>query len=240
LDEEEGRGEFVLENERPVQRKFTECDIRQIVARAAGERCPEYAEVFARFGLTTEAGNRLQRHLAKIHLASLEAGVAVQQVLDARWRYDQQLKKLLHERDYRRYREYELMKPALHEYGEVADASAKAGLPLDPALKDAVAGLLWQARAYTYRSSHGRFDSLPDGAVGESNGVEYLVKGRLELAESVKRFASLAEEQNLPAPARLAVANHLTAKMEEMQRAIDAFRSRPKPVANTIAPPRSQ
>ena len=90
-----------------MMKRLLEYSFREIVSKAANERGSEYARVFQQAGLATEVSDRLQRHLAKIHLASLEAEVAIQQVLDARLKYDQQLNTVLDEEQYGRYRRYE-------------------------------------------------------------------------------------------------------------------------------------
>jgi hypothetical protein len=240
LDEQEHQGEFVLENERPLRRKFIEYDLRGTIARAAAERCSEYTQVFARFGIPSEDSGRLQRHLAKIHFASLEAEVAIQQVLDAQWRYDQRLRKLLDGKAYASYREYELMKPAVREYDEMANAAAKRGIRLDPTLRDEVVRLLHDVSAYTHRPAYGPFDPLPDGAVGESNVIDHVSRRQSQLAEKSRQFLLVAEERGLPIAVRLASSNHFSAKMSEMQAAIDVLRHRPERNRNRRASPRLQ
>ena len=84
LDERQSRGEFILQNERPLMRRSQERHFASIAANALAANAVEYNRVFADLGIDTEISRQLQSHLAKIERASVEAESAIRQLLDAR------------------------------------------------------------------------------------------------------------------------------------------------------------
>lgn len=228
LVEQARRGEFILIYEKPVVKKLIAYDTREVAAKAALKRGAEYQQVFARFGLTSEISARLQRHLAKIHLASLEAEVAIQQVMDARLNYQEQLEKLLGEAAYHRYRQYELRKPAILEYEKLHQLAANEGRPLDAVGQEVIISLIQEVEAYTQSFWHGPFDYLPIGAFGADNVRAKIATERQELAKKVRQLLEKAAEQQLPEGVRAAISKYYSNAMDRMQVAIENVGTRPR------------
>jgi hypothetical protein len=119
MEKRRTQGEYILQNERPTTKKFLEHDFGEIVSQAAAQRATEYNQLFAQAEVAPEAAEQLKVHVAKIHRASLEAEVAIQQVLQARRDYNERLHSTMSEQNYKSYRQEEEAKPAIREYQEL-------------------------------------------------------------------------------------------------------------------------
>ncbi|MCI0538227.1 MAG: hypothetical protein L0Z50_23720 [Verrucomicrobiales bacterium] len=166
MEKRRAQGEYILQNERPTTRKFLDYDFGEIVAQATADNAGEYDQLFAQTGVAPESAEQLKAHLAKIHRASLEATVAIQQILQARQDYDERLRSTMNEENYQRYRQVEEAKPAHREYEEFQRFVEQQNTALDPQHEQALVGLVQTTQAYTSKSWHGPFDGLPQPVLG--------------------------------------------------------------------------
>jgi hypothetical protein len=198
MEKRRAQGEYILQNERPTTRKFLDHDFAQIVAQAAAEKAPEYDQLFAQMGVSPEVTEQLRTHVAKIHRASLEAEVAMQQILQARRDYDQRLRSTLSEENYQQYRHHEEAKPALREYQEFQRFVTEQKIALDPQHEPALVGLLQTTQAYTSRSWHGPFDGLPEPIFGAENVIPAEERKIAEITERAGRVLEFSAQAGVP------------------------------------------
>jgi hypothetical protein len=225
MEKRRAQGEYILQNERPTTRRFLDHDFGEIVAQAAADRATEYDQLFAETGVAPEAAEPLKTHLAKIHRASLEATVAIQQILQARHDYDERLRSTMSEENYQRYRQVEEAKPAQREYQELQKFAAQQNNPLDPDHEQALLGLLQAAQAYTMVSYHGPFDDLPQPIIG----AEAIPGEERRIAEITDRFSQLLElssQAGIPDGYRNLLENYYTGKIQQRRGFIEDLKTR--------------
>jgi hypothetical protein len=124
--------------------------------------------IFTEFGLDSKLIRQLERHRAKIQLASLEAEMVIQQLLTARYDYDQRIRAILNPAQYNQYRQFEASRPAAQEFGFFQQYAWHRGVAVELALQQSIIDFLQRCQAYTDLSWHGPYDGLPDPAYGDT------------------------------------------------------------------------
>lgn len=193
--------EYVLLLERPTTQRLTAYDFEHLAAQQAQTRAAEDERMFAELGLTTADCEDLKLRLAKIYKASLQAGIAMQQLLIARKDYDIRLHELFPDQRYDRYREYELSRKSSGEVSRFRAFLEQQHLTLDSASEVTIARLIRELRTYTQHSWHGPFDGLPQVAVGNDEVVAQLESRTEDLARNgsalLNRAANLGISDSL-------------------------------------------
>ena len=232
MNERAKKGEYILQFERPTDRKFTDSAVKDMVSRMASNNAPELRAVFAQVGISPEKSQQLETHYKKIMLASVDAEMGIQQVLTARWDYDRRMRSLLSDEGYVRYRQYEELKPAIRECGILEDYAQKKSIPLDARYQQQVVALMQQAQAYTENSWHGAYEGLPQPAVGEEAVISQLEQQISQIKEAANLLKQRASEVGLPEEYFNLLDAYYTERAQMKQNTIDRIKNPPVPVAS--------
>jgi hypothetical protein len=187
LQQRRAEGEYILKFERPTTKKFLQHDFAQLAAETAQQYASNYDRVFAEMGIDPITADQLKIHASKIHRATLEVDVAIQQVLHARNDYDSRIRSSVSEEQYTRYRQYEESRPAVREYENLASFAKANGVEqLDPLEQQTLVDLIQETKAH-HLSYHLPYDGLPHPAVGTASVT----------ALGERRYKDLVEKSNL-------------------------------------------
>jgi hypothetical protein len=192
------KGEYILQFERPTDRKVMESAVEAFAARMASNNTPGLSNMFSKLGVSTEHSRLLVDHAHKIMVASLQAEEAISQVLRARVEYDHRLRSILSNDAYAQYRQFEALKPALREYLLFEGFAAQNKVALDPAYRAQVVSYIQQAQAYTELTFHGPYDPLTPVAVGQEMVMNGLTKQMNQLIEAANLVKGQTSEAHLP------------------------------------------
>ncbi|PYJ82485.1 MAG: hypothetical protein DME22_18600 [Verrucomicrobia bacterium] len=232
MNERAKQGEYILQFERPTDRKFTDSAINDMVSRMASNNAPELRSTFAQLGITPEKSVQLETHYQKIMLASLDAEMAIQQVLTARHDYDKRVRALLSDEHYATYRQYEESKPASREYAILEEYSREKSIPIDPEYQQRVIALMQQAQAYTETSWHGAYEGLPEPAVGDEAVINQLEQQISQIKEAVNLLKQKAAEVGFPEEYLNLLDAYYRERAQIKQNTIDTIKNRLAPVAS--------
>lgn len=214
LEQRERQGEFVLQNERPTVRRFLEADFRAITQARFESDKPKYDEHFRAAGLTPSVSLRLQRHVQKIHQGALEAELAVSQVLDARHKYNESLKKSLSAAAYDNYREWELSKHADQEFLLFLNSVDSAHLAKITANdRTTILRHFKESEALSIRSSRGPFDDLPELAIGKEAVLKSTVQRQNRLLGAVRKLGLAMQSEGVSDFAQISVVNYYSNRL---------------------------
>lgn len=227
MNERSRNGEFILEMERPTDRKATESAIGDLVLRMSSNNAPALERIFSKLALPQEFSDQLKAHQAKIQKASLEAEMAVQQLLIARHEYDKRIRSVLDDTQYAEYREFEQRRPAAREYESLQEFSKSSGLELDPALQDQLINLISEAGAFTLKYAHGPYDGLAAVAVTDDTVIQGLSDDMTRIASNAQRISDIVREVDLPASASDLIRRYYEDRVEEKRRAIEGVLTHP-------------
>jgi len=226
MEKRRAHGEYILQNERPTTRKFLDYDFREIVSQASADAATEYDQLFAEMGVASDVAEQLKTHLAKIHRASLEATVAIQQILQAREDYDKRLRSTLSEEDYQYYRQKEESKPAIREYQDFQNFANQQNTALSPEHEQALVGLIQTTRAYTKGSHHGPFDGLPQPTTLNAESVIPAEERNLaEITERMSQLLDVAPHAGLPEEYRTLLERYYAGKLQERRDFLEGLRT---------------
>lgn len=175
-------GEFILSNESPFLRKVRLYHYKKMAESELTNNSANYSQKFSQLGIDPEKSGHLQAHLAKIHQASLEAEESIAQLLDARMKYDEQVRALMGPEQYSNYRQYEESKPAREESEHINKALTSQKLALDGAGLQAIAAVVHASGAAPSGRWHGPYDDLPDVRMGADETKGWMIDeiGRLK------------------------------------------------------------
>jgi len=196
------------------------------VEQTAAEMDAEYSNVFFQLGVEEHA-ERFKSNLVQLHRKAIAAGEPMLDLLHARIAYDRDVRKLLGEDGYRRYVDYERIKPAVREYNLLSAFSAQTkGNPLEPEYFEKIVQLIKDAGATTTETWHGPYDPIPRPASGEKMIAERL-KNRIELLESSsKSLLDAVAASELPEVSKNVINEYYNHKLEEKRREL-SFASLP-------------
>ena len=145
-----------------LKSEFYQRGIDALVARTAAENAGQYGPVLSELGLAPEAILQVRSNLVELHKEANTAGKPMGELALARAAYDNDMRSLLGEDGYKRYRMFEASKPALREYEMLREyALDKRGLTLDPVEVRVFVDLIREAGATTTETWHGPYDPLP-------------------------------------------------------------------------------
>lgn len=195
-------GEYINKFEDPVTRKMLQHRIANGVEALAAKNRTNLAPVFARLGLSDEVSEQLQAHVSKINEAAMEARSSLDQLLSARWAYDQHVRSLLSPAVYEQYRQYEASGPARQEYENIRIFAEQQGIPVSEDERESLVGTIQEAQAYPKQSYLGPYDGLPPVAVGKENVLQNAEKRLAEVQEGANRALQLAAELDLSEASR--------------------------------------
>jgi hypothetical protein len=175
-----------------LKREVIQRGVDAALATAAAENSAQYEAVLSYLGLAPEAIFQVQSNLVDLHKKAMTAGEPMGQLAQARADYDDNMRSLLGEDEYKRYRLFEASKPALREYEMLREyALGKRGWSLDPAEAPIFVDLMRYAGATTTVTWHGPYDPLPkpiSGALAiEQMEADY--RGLVEKANSLLESA---------------------------------------------------
>jgi hypothetical protein len=220
LNEQSKKGEYILEFERPTDRKIMEKGIQNFARELASNNTPALRAEFAKFGISEEKQKLLERHVEKIAYASLQAEEAIQQVLFARVQYDQRIRATLTDEQYAEYRQFENRKPTEREYSLFEEYAKNNNFSIDGANKERVLGLIEATHGYTQFLWHGPYDGLPQVAVGNEMVMAQMQGQLADLEESVSSMQAFARDGSLPSNYLRLLQNYYTGELAKKREAI--------------------
>jgi len=227
LNRRERQGDYVLRFERPTTRKFLNHDFKELVSQMSQQNSAEYDRVFSGLGVTPIKAEQLKSHLGQIHRASLEAGVAAQQLVAARNDYDARIRQTLGEEGYVRYREYEDSKPAWREVGKLQQQLVEGGRRLDPAAEASIAGLIQEHQTYTEFTSHGPYDTPRPPAIGQVQVIDRLSQQQAQLVERANALIEHASRTGLSDELIEGLHAYYSSAIEQFRSQIERVRNPP-------------
>lgn len=178
--------------------KHTEQRLEEWVQKTAAERDEEYTRVFGELGVGASDIERIKSNLVELHRNANAAGDPLGQLVLARSAYDEEVRSILGEENYLRYRTYEATKPAVREYGMVEEyALNHHKFSLDPAYKDQLVQLISEAKAATTETWDGPYDPLPRPVAGTA-AIQKLEDDYSALIEKTKILLESAATTTLP------------------------------------------
>jgi len=222
-------GEYILQFERPTDRKIMEAAVKEFAQSMASNNTPGLSNMFSTLGISPEKAQLLEKHAYKISVASLEAEQAISQVLRARTEYDSRVRSVLGDDAYAQYRQFEASKPALNEYALFQNFSSQNNVAIDPAYQQQVVGFMQQAQAYTELTFHGPYDGLTPVAVGNQMVTSSLNSQIDQLTQAANTVASQASEANLPESYVNLLKAYYAQSIQEKMNTITALNNRAPP-----------
>lgn len=198
MNDRSRKGEYILQFERPTDRKIMESAVKAFALQMASNNAPELLNAFSRLGISPEKAQLLEEHVDKIMVASLQAEQAISQVLRARTDYDKRVRSLLDDDGYAQYRQFEASKPALSEYSSFESFAGQNNTAIDPAYQNRIVGIMQQAQAYTELTFHGPYDGLTPVATGNEMVTSRLNEQIDQLSQAANVLKMKASEANLP------------------------------------------
>lgn len=238
MEKQRAKGEYILQNERPTTKKFLDHDFGEIVSQAAAARAPEYDQLFAQLGVGPEVAEQLKTHLAKIHRASLEVNVAIQQIQQARYDYEQRVRSTMSEENYLAYRQVEESKPAHREYQKFQNFLTQQNVAVDPKHEQALVALIQTTQAYTSKSWNGPFDGLPQPTVLAAEKVIPAEEQNLaQTSGQVRQLLDLSPQAGLPEQYRNLLESYYAENLQKVREFIEGLRA--KITRNSESPKRA-
>ncbi len=241
MNERRTRGEYILDFERPTDRKFRFSCIDDLVERMSSNNAPKVDLILRHLGVGDDVRGHLEAHQKKIQKASLEFEMALEQLLEARLEYDNRARAAMNSTQYARYRAYEDSLPALREYDKIERSSITNGVEMNPDDKEKTIALIQELQAYTDRYSHGPYDSLAEVAIGTEAVLEALTNQIDHLTGVAAQLREAASACGISDAQAKALTNYYSAQIARKESAIQWFlsgakRERPRHRNNAGSP----
>jgi hypothetical protein len=224
-------GEYMLQFERPVDRKTMQDAIKKFSVQIGSNNAPKLDAIFAQLGVPAEAADQLKTHQQKIAFASLEAEQGIQQVLAARNDYDTRLRALLTGDVYSAYRQYEASQASVREYDGITAYASQNNLQIDPAYASQIQALIQGSQAYTLGWWHGPYDILPPIGVGQEMITQQLFDQIGQITQAAGELKQNAATVGLPDQYVTLLDGYYSQVIQAKQRTIAQLN--PQPVAST-------
>jgi hypothetical protein len=222
-------GEYILEFERPVDRKLMEDGIKAFAAQMASNNAPALREQFSKLGVDDQKAQLLEKHAEKIMWASLEAEQAIRQVLSARSEYDKRVRSVLSDEGYKQYRDYEDSQAALREHRAITAYAEQTGFRTDSAYDDHVVAVLQQLDAYTQISWHGPYDGLPQTIVGREMVASHRSNEINNLSQAATQIRNVAAQAALPEALVNLLESYYAEVIQQKQDSLERLKNPPPP-----------
>jgi len=230
MNERAANGEYILQFERPVDRKLMEARIKAFAAQTASNNAPALEKAFDQAGVAPDKVQQLEKHQEKIMWASLQVEQAMQQVMSARRDYDQRVRALLPGDTYAAYRQYEDSQAASREYGLFAQYAQKNQYPLDSSYQPQLAELIQQAQAYTQTWPHGPYDALPQIGLGREMVTAQLQDQISQVAQAASALDQAASRAGLPGVYISMLEGYYAQAIQQRKDTINRINNPPGPV----------
>lgn len=192
------KGEYILNYEPPEIKKAMEQLRRDAVAARSQTNAPEYVQRFAELGIAPETGQKLIKHIEKIHQSSLEAESANQQLALAKDDYKKKLQSLLGDDKYDRYVFYEQEKRASQELELLNQFASQRDVLLNSDQIERLTSIIRDSGAFTERSWHAPYDDLPKFVIGKNEVITEMQNEIAGVESGVQRILQRAPEYGLP------------------------------------------
>jgi hypothetical protein len=222
-------GEYILEFERPVDRKLMEDGIKAFAAQMASNNAPALREQFSKLGVEDQKAQLLEKHAEKIMWASLEAEQAIRQVLMARSEYDKRVRSVLSDEGYKQYRDYEDSQAARREHRAITAYAEQTGFTTDSAYNDQVVAVLQQLNAYTQISWHGPYDGLPQTVVGREMVASHRSNEINKLSQAATQLREVAAQAALPEALVNVLESYYAQTIQQKQESLERLKNPPPP-----------
>jgi hypothetical protein len=234
MNDRAANGEYILMWERPLDRKVMVNQVKEWASQQMEDRSQKLGATLSGLGVSDDVQRRLKTHQEKVLRASIEAELAMQQVLTARLDYDQAAKSAMTPDAYAAYRDYEDAVPAVRELGSIRDFADRNGLTLDPTQESQLQSLIKAAGAYTEKGWHGPYDGLPEPAMGQdaaTAATSIMIQSITETSTALRQSISTA---NLPEELQQLVRAYYDDRLAQKQRVLSII-SNPKSTAPAAA-----
>ena len=167
--------------------------VSNYVARVGAERSEEYSRLFQSFGLSTSQAEAAKAGLEAINRAARSASQQVGELNRERIRFANQLKAQMSEEAYGAYRAFEESRSAANEMSMLDEYSRnQRGQTLESSVRELVASLILETKAYTSKSFDGPFDGIPEVWTGDEMIIPNLrrwIDDQVDQANGVLRQA---------------------------------------------------
>jgi hypothetical protein len=169
--------------------------------------------------VATERAEALKQQLARIHRSSVIAETALSDTFALRNDYDKEIRSVVSEEGYQRYREYEEGKPAKREYTLLAAFAKSKGIAIDSASEETILGLIRNTQAYSAGEWwHGPFDGPPNPAVGNTMVSEQLGRRIGTLEERSALLHGNLSQVDLPEQVATLLREFYSERLQELNR----------------------
>jgi hypothetical protein len=200
----------------------------EFVARTAKERDAEYTQVFSQLGLGAEAIDAFKQKLIEVHKKAISAGWPLSALAREKKDYDEELRSMLGEDKYARYRDYEETKPARRELQLIQSLEA-SNVSLNSEESDKVIQLIKASQAYTTERWDGPYDPLPAPTSGRAQERKRLSQSISELSYRSSMVVEGLREAAIPETFVDALNSHYSTKIAGMQARLAAM-EQPMPI----------
>lgn len=187
-------------------------------ARRAG-----YTKVFAELGFSAEKSDELQNELKDITWKALASEGATVDLLDAKQKYQKELKKTLTPEQYDRYLDFEKTRPALAEFDRIQKYLTAHQSTFPTEHQDTFIQLLKQRGSFTDESIDGPFDAVPRPTLGE-DCIPVLEEQKRLISENAKAILERSSQIGIPDETRGLVAGFYSEKLKQLENALELVR----------------
>ncbi len=172
--------------------------VDDMVSRTAAEGASELHRLLSDLGLEGPTIQQVQSNLVALHYLAVDAGtpagIPLTELALARGAYDNNMRSLLSEDAYKRYRKYEESKPAAREYNMIKEhAATKSDHFLDESEADKIVDLIRDSGTTTTVTWHGPYDPLPQPIAG-AEAIDKLQADCLALVKNANSLLTAAQE----------------------------------------------
>ena len=160
----------------------------QFVKEEEKRREAAYGPVLSEIGLSLEQMAHVSRRLTELHREAIVAGDAMGHLLQERSKYDKEMKALMGDAGYRKYRAFEDAKPFRREVEHLKEAAAEKKVEIAPEQEKELVRLFQQVNLSTMESWDGPYDVRPSPIVGTE---PVLANMRAKFTSVSEAFATL-------------------------------------------------
>lgn len=175
----------------------------------------QYNQVLHELGLESTRAERLKSNVANLYRKAGVAGKSIGDLASARYEHDKELRSILGEEDYQRYRYYEESKPAIREYNQLMQFSLNEKQhALDPNYSEKIVRLIKDAGATTTETWHEPYDPIPRPMYGESL-TNFIGQNLGQLQRATNILLSAMQQNDIPAEYSQVVIDYYARKIQE-------------------------
>lgn len=179
-----------------------------------------YTDRLEELGLTHEQIEEVHARLTTMRNEAVVVGDATIELLRKRAQHDLEMKKLLGETGYEKYRQLEAEKSPFQQLQNgILHFAKERNVEIDPLIRPTLVSLMASHGLTTYETWEGPYDPMPRPGVGVQSGIEFL-RGKLSKAQNLENFIAESTEI-LPKEIVSVVAEFFRAEFTEAEKSIN-------------------